>query len=176
VSILVRQRNGVGARRRRRGQALAETAIVIVLFVMMAAGAITFGYAVAVANMISHAARDGAQMAATWPSRNVCGGITNTTDLTNQVQRDMAAMIGAQAGSPYLIVNVIQTPTPNAATPCNRPQTPLIGVNVQGCVPYLMPVPILSSLNILRGFLGTNCNGQLGFLVNTTQTLLDEGV
>ena len=176
MSILLRRRDVDGARRRRRGQALVETGIVIVLFVMLAVGAVTFGYAMAVANMISHAARDGAQMAATWPTRGVCGGITTYTDLTDQVTRDMAAMLGAQAGSPYLAVNVIQTPTPNAATPCNRPQTPLIAVNVQGCVTYLMPVPILANLNILGGLLGVNCHGQLGFSVNTTQTLLDEGV
>jgi Flp pilus assembly protein TadG len=174
VSILVRQPDIEGARRRSRGQALVETAIVIVLFVTIAAGAVTFGYTMAVANMISHSARDGAQMAATWPNRGVCGGIQNYTDLTSQVYRDMAAILGAQANS--LAVNVIQTPTPNGATPCNRPQTPLIGVNVQGCVPYLMPVPILKNLNILSGFLGTICNGQLGFSVNTTMTLLDEGV
>jgi hypothetical protein len=174
VSILGRERDCDGARRRSRGQALAETGIVVVLFIVMAVGALTFGHAMAVANMISHAARDGAQMAATWPNRGVCGGITSTTDLTKQVQRDMAALIGAQADN--LAVNVIQTPTPAPSTPCSRPQTPLIGVNVTGCVPYLIPVPILARLNVLSGMLGMNCNGQLGFAVNTTQTLLDEGV
>ena len=48
--------------------------------------------------------------------------------------------------------------------------TPLISVNVTGCVPFIMTIPLVS------GLLGMDCGGQKGFAVNTTMTLLDEGV
>jgi hypothetical protein len=151
--------------RRRRGQALVETGIMIVGFLAIALGLVTFGHAMAVANMISHAARDGARIAATWPNRGPCGDLTpgGYTDLTDQVKRDIAAVIGDTSG---LNVVVTQTPTLPSAAPCDRAETQYISVNVNGCVPYLFPIIPLA--------LGTNCGGKPGFSVNTTQILIDE--
>ena len=47
-----------------RGQALAETGIAITLLLLLVMGVIEFGRAFMVANMITHAARDGARSAA----------------------------------------------------------------------------------------------------------------
>jgi Flp pilus assembly protein TadG len=47
-----------------RGQALIEMGIVVVLFVLLVLGVLEFGRAFMVANMITHAARDGARSAA----------------------------------------------------------------------------------------------------------------
>jgi hypothetical protein len=154
-------------RRSRRGQALVETGLIIVLFLAIALGLVKFGHAVAVANMISHATRDGAYMASTWSSRGTCGVITNTTDLVNQVRTDIAAVVGTGAANSFA-VTVGQSPAPAGATPCSRPPAPLVTVNVSGCVPYLFP--------ILPFAVGTNCGGVLGFSVNTTMVHLDEGV
>jgi Flp pilus assembly protein TadG len=52
-------------RRNQRGQGLVETGIILVLFMAIALGLLTFGHAFMVANMITHAARDGARLAAT---------------------------------------------------------------------------------------------------------------
>ena len=62
-----------------RGQALVETALTILLFLALALGVMTFGHAWMVANMITHAARDGASLAATWPTRDgTCGRLDST--------------------------------------------------------------------------------------------------
>jgi len=52
------------ARRRPRGQAMIELGIVVIVFAMLTMGAVQFGHAFMVLNMITHAARDGAHTAA----------------------------------------------------------------------------------------------------------------
>jgi len=51
-----------------RGQGLVEAALVMVLFMAIALGLVTFGHAFMAVNMITHAARDGARLPATWPT------------------------------------------------------------------------------------------------------------
>ena len=150
-----------------KGQALVETGIIIVGFFAIILGVMTFGHALAVANMISHATRDGAHIASTWSDRGTCGGLANTATLQTQVQQEIAAVVGQAAASSFA-VNVGQSPTPPNAAPCNRPATPLVTVNVTGCVPFLFPIIPLS--------LGANCSGSPGFSVNTTIVSIDEGV
>jgi hypothetical protein len=150
-----------------RGQALVETGLIIVGFLAIALGMVTFGHAIAVANMISHATRDGAYMASTWPTRGTCGAISGTTDLETQVKTDIAAVVGTGVANGFT-VTVGQSPTPPGASPCNRPPAPLVTVNVSGCVPYLFPIIPFS--------VGTNCGGLRGFSINTTMVHLDEGV
>jgi Flp pilus assembly protein TadG len=136
------------ARRGERGQALAETGIVIVLFVMLVMGTIEFGRAWMISNMITHAARDGARTAATWPTRT--GGAISSTDKTtiqNQVQTEMANVLGSPTG---LTATVSQT---NAGT------IPTVQVRVNGSLSYLFQL----------------LPGMSTFAIDRTVTFRDEG-
>src|SRR5439155_15756795 len=63
------------------GQGFVEFGIFVALFVVMTLGVVTVGHAFLVMNMITHAARDGARLAATWAPRASCHGLDyrNTT-------------------------------------------------------------------------------------------------
>ena len=128
------------ARRGERGQALAETGIVIVLFVLLGMGIIEFGRAFMITNMITHATRDGARIAATWPTRT--GGTISSTDKTtiqNQVQTELANVLGSPTG---LTATVSQT---------NVGAIPTVQVRVNGSVSYLFHLlPSMSSFAIDR--------------------------
>lgn len=154
-----------GAGRGCEGQALVEVGLSIVLFFTIVLGLVTFGHAFMVANMITHAARDGARLAATWPSRGNCGVLTNTTPITDRVKAEIAAI-----AADTFMITVSQAPTPAPDAPCgSAPLAPTVQVNVNGCVAYVFP--------LLPSFLGTRCpNGQLGFAVNRTVVFDDEGV
>jgi Flp pilus assembly protein TadG len=66
------------SRRRRSGQALIETALVIVPLVLLGIGIVQFGYSFMQLNMIANAARDGARQAAAFPQRDGCGCLRAT--------------------------------------------------------------------------------------------------
>ncbi len=53
-----------------RGQELAELAITLVLFLLLALSIVEFGRMLMIASMVTHAARDGARMAAVEPATN----------------------------------------------------------------------------------------------------------
>ena len=160
---------------KRGGQALVETAITLVLFFTISLGVITFGHAIMTWNMIRHAARDGAHVAATWPTRTAGGSLTNTAGIVTLVRQEIAAVSGET-----FAVNVSQDATKrcngngltcSSSSNCPSGQTCVlvstVQVNVQGCVPYLFP--------ILPRSLGTTCpSGQVGFPVNQTITFDDE--
>src|SRR5690242_17639237 len=61
-----------------RGQELVELGILVVLFILLVGGVMQFGHAFMVANMITHAARDGARLSASWAGRGACQQLTNT--------------------------------------------------------------------------------------------------
>src|SRR5207248_815861 len=61
-----------------RGQEFVEFGLFAALFVVIALGIITFGHAFLVVNMITHAARDGARLAATWTPRAACHGLDSS--------------------------------------------------------------------------------------------------
>ena len=151
-------------RRHQRGQGLIEAGIVIVLFMAIALGLLTFGHAFMAVNMITHAARDGARIAATWPLRAGCNQLNNlnTVPIQTQVQNEIATVVGGT-----FTVNITNDPPqPSATPPCATSSTPMVKVTVTGCVPYLFP--------ILPGNLGTNCNGQQGFSVSRVVEFHDE--
>ena len=148
-------------RRNERGQELAELGIAIVVFMLLVGGVMQFGHAFMVANMITHAARDGARLAASWQSRGLCGQITNDADIKAAVSKGVAT-VSAESFQ----VTVTQDPpvSAGAAPPCPAAgPTPTVTVNVNGCVPYLF--------NIL-GFSSAGCSG--GFKVNRDVTFADE--
>src|SRR2546426_5032563 len=152
-------------RESQRGQELVEFGIIIVLFITLALGVVTFGHAFMVANMITHAARDGARLAATWPTRGACQRIDNTN--TGAIQTTVKNEIATVTGSTFT-VDVAQNPVQPGGPPCTASTTPLVVVTVTGCVPYVFP--------ILPAALGVDCNGQKGFSVSRTVTFHDEGI
>ena len=163
-----------GARSRRgSGQALLEAGVVIVLFLTIALGLMTFGHAFMVANMITHAARDGARLAATWPDRGTCGALPNTASSPSAGPRGIVQKVKDEietvSGESFQ-VTVSQDPAPSTdGSNCGTPATPTVRVNVQGCVGYVFP--------ILPRSLGTTCDGgHLGFNVNRTVSFYDEGL
>jgi Flp pilus assembly protein TadG len=143
-----------------RGQELVELGRVILLLILLWGGIMQFGHAFMVANMITHGARDGARLAASWQSRGPCGQITNTDELEAVVSSRIAT-VSPQTFS----VTVSQAPAFTAANPpCGAAgTTPSVIVNVQGCVPYIF--------NML-GLGSAGCPG--GFAVNRSVTFDDE--
>ncbi len=149
-------------RRNQRGQEIVELGITIVLFITLALGVLMFGHAFMVLNMVTHAARDGARLAASWASRDGCQAITNKQPIIDAVNSRIAT-VTAQT----FMVTVDQQPGPITTTspPCSPAPglTPTVTVNVNGCVPYLFNILGLSS---------GGCTG--GFNVNRTVQFADE--
>jgi len=147
-------------RRSQRGQELVELGITTVLFMIVALGVLMFGHAFMVVNMVTHAARDGARLAASWADRGACQQINNDTQIKQAVNDRIATVTAAR-----FTVNVGQNPpVTSSSPPCANPgSTPTVTVNVNGCVPYLF--------NIL-GFSSAGCSG--GFKVNRNVTFDDE--
>ena len=149
-------------RANQRGQELVELGITIVLLMTVALGVLQFGYAWMVLNMATHAARDGARLAASWVSRDGCAKITNDQPIKDAVNARIAT-VSVQT----FTVTVAQNPGPitTSAPPCSPAPgtTPTVTVNVNGCVPYLFNILGLSS---------GGCTG--GFKVNRTVSFADE--
>ena len=158
-------RTTVRSRHAQKGQDLVEFGIIIVPFVALALGVVTFGHAFMVANMITHAARDGARLAATWPTRGACQRLDNSN--TAAIQTTVRNEISTVTGGTFT-VNVTQNPVQPTTPPCTTSTTPLVVVTVSGCVPYVFP--------ILPAALGVDCNGRKGFNVNRSVTFHDEAI
>jgi hypothetical protein len=155
-----------------------ELGIIIVLLLALTMGVVQFGHAFMVANMVTHAARDGARIGASWAARdtNTCGRLPSTvTGPTGPIATTVLNEIATVASTAGFTVNVCQgndgtqACPPGLAVPappnCGNPATPVVIVNVQGCVPYLM--------NIFA--LGTPCGGGArGFTVNRSVWFRDE--
>jgi Flp pilus assembly protein TadG len=127
------------ARREERGQALAEMGIIIVLFVMLVMGTIEFGRAWLICNMITHATRDGARVAATWPTRT--GGTISSADKTtiqNQVQTQLTNTLGPTGLTATVSQTVVGT-------------VPTVQLQVNGSISYLFRLlPGMSSFTVSR--------------------------
>ena len=148
-----------------RGQALIELGIIVVLFMTIALGLITFAHGFMVVNVVTHAARDGARLAATWRNRGACGSLSNTGAIVQAVNNEIA-----QATSVTLRVRVFQNPQPSTTAPCPAPpQTANVQVRIDGCVPYAFP--------ILPVNFGQPCSGgQLGWSIDRSAYFADEGL
>ncbi len=114
-----------------RGQALAETGIVIVLLLLLVMGVIEFGRAFMVSNMIVHAARDGARTAAVVSSSDRdSDGIINTSkknSIIGTVRDSIAAAVGTSTAA-GLIIAVNQTTGPPAT----------VQLEVNGDIPFIL--------------------------------------
>lgn len=137
-----------------RGQALAETGIAITLLLLLVMGVIEFGRAFMVANMITHAARDGARSAAVVAAteRDSSGTISSDAKSTiiTQVRTAIAGVVGASAAS---ALSITVTQAGSSASP-----PPLVTVTVSGQVPMII-----------------NWGGRTGFAVNRAVAFRDEG-
>jgi len=146
-----------------RGQALVEMALVVVMLVLLMMGAVEFGRAFMVANMITNAARDGARAAALVPpSARPTAGIISNGDknvICGQMAADIANVLGAgycgttcdpSCGS-ALCMDIVQ-PAVGVGDP------PLVRATVTGNVPYIF-----------------NLVGTGVFAVNRSVTFRDEG-
>jgi len=117
--------------RGRRGQALVELAIIIVLLVFLVMGIIEFGRAWMIGNMITQAARHGARAAAVLPlsKRNATTHvITDSSAIVTQVKSQIQ---NVYAGT----VDVAVNPQADAGG------IPLVSVTVTGTVPFLFSLP-----------------------------------
>jgi len=152
-------------RQAQSGQALIESGIVATLLIVLALGVLNFGYSILAANVIAHAARNGARMAATWPYRLGCKQLdaTQLAPIQNQVKAEVASIVGGT-----FTVTVTQSPPVTVTNPpCATPTTPQVVVNVQGCVPFVFPLP---------SFMGSACGGGRGISVNRSATFADQAI
>ena len=88
--------------RRRRGQALAETGVVIIILVLVTALIVEFGRDFMLVNMITHTARDAARFAATLPDRDAATGCLTSagcTQVRNYVDNILGTVISTNGGS-----------------------------------------------------------------------------
>ena len=140
------------SRRRRSGQALIETALVVVPLVLLGIGIVQFGYSFMQLNMIANAARDGARQAAAFPQRDGCGCIRSSdkTLITDPSTGTVLSQLRNVMDTTGFVVNVEQVTVPTATTlcaggcPCTSvPCTPILSnvptvrVTVTGTVTYL---------------------------------------
>ena len=132
-------------RRKTRGQALIEMGFVIVLLVTLVMGLMEFGRAWMIANMITHAARDGARAAATFANRNANCTIANTSAISNRVMDQIATVMDTATISSVDVTQSVQG------------GIPVVEVQVNGSVPYMF------------NLVGTS------FDVSRTVTFRDEG-
>ena len=136
-------------------------ALVVVMLVLLMMGAVEFGRAFMVANMITNAARDGARAAALVPpSARPTAGIISNGDknvICGQMAADIANVLGAgycgttcdpSCGS-ALCMDIVQS--------AGGVDPPLVQATVTGNVPYIF------------NFVGT------GFDVNRSVSFRDEG-
>jgi hypothetical protein len=93
-------RTGGSQSRRQRGQALAETGIVILMLVTLGMGIVEFGRMLLVVHMITNATRDAARAAATMGGVNRC----ETGDLASEGKSAICAMVQDQVADVGLTV------------------------------------------------------------------------
>lgn len=108
-----------------RGQALTEMAFVIVLFVTLVMGIMEFGRAWMIANMITHAVRDGARSAATYADRDPDCAIQDTSSIESGVMAQIAAVMDTATISGVTVSQSVQA------------GIPVVQVQITGTVPYI---------------------------------------
>ena len=141
---------------RQQGQELVEFGLFAALFVVIALGIVTFGHAFLVVNMITHAARDGARLAATWTPRAACHGLDDSNTgagSTGAIQTVVKNKITTVTDA-TMAVQVSQIPSQVGKTEGSCAPTgsdpPTVRVTVTGCVPYLFPIISSGCFNVSR--------------------------
>jgi len=109
-----------------RGQALAETAIGLMIIIFLVMGVVEFGRAFLIANAVTNAARVGARAAAIDVNRDNQGFLTSTTHIVTAVRSELSSTVGASLANSLSIVVSQPTTSVNLAR-----------VTVSGQVPYM---------------------------------------
>src|SRR5262245_36867410 len=121
-----------------RGQALAEMAFVVVLLVMLSLGIIDFGRMLMVQNVITHAVRDGARIAALTKDTD-WGGFTMSgaarTTVVNRIRDQLSTVMSS--GDATTIANTANITRTNTGATVGE----IASVNVTGSVPFLFSFP-----------------------------------
>lgn len=112
--------------RREGGQALAETAIGLVIVIMLLMGIIEFGRAFMISNAVANAARVGARAAAIEMDRDASGFISSHTQIVNAVRTELQQTVGPSLANSLSVV--VSQPTAGV---------PLARVTITGQVPYI---------------------------------------
>jgi Flp pilus assembly protein TadG len=160
-----------GPLRNQRGQGLVEMGLVVTVFVLLSMGIIEFGRAFMVANMVTHAARDGARAASmiglTQRDQDGCFNVDPAATIGPQVIAEIGHGLDAETAGTFT-VQVFQglaSDSPesgcsgnNCATPLNAGDIPVVRLCLTGSVPYMF-----------------NLVGSTGFPVSRIVTFRDEG-
>jgi len=128
----------LGTAARQRGQAMAEMGMVVLLFVVLTLGIMDFGRMLMVLNVITHAARDGARMAAltrdsSW-SGTTLGGAAATT-IRNRMRDQISTVLAL--GDATTLANSATITRTNTGAPVGEEAS----VRVQGSVPFMFSFP-----------------------------------
>jgi len=157
MRIASKSKDGIGWWRavgNQRGQALAETGIVIVLLLLLVMGVVEFGRAFMVSNMITHAARDGARTAAVVGvnDRDSSGFITSgkKSSIVTTVRDAVAAVVGSSTASGLSIA--VNQSGGGGGPPA------VVTVSISGNIPFIL-----------------HWAGFQNFTINRSVTFRDEG-
>lgn len=115
---------------RRRGQALIETAFVIVILVFFTLAIVEFGRAFMIANMVTHTARNAARFAATLTGDTYRDSVTGcfTPAAQTRVQAHVDALIGTVMGNNGQLDPVV------VAQELDVSGSPLVRVSITGSI------------------------------------------
>jgi Flp pilus assembly protein TadG len=113
------------------GQALAEMGIVVLLLVTMLMGIIEFGRMLMLTNMVVHAVRDGARIAAVTPGTTFPDAEQHVKDLLNGLGVQNLAVSSSEKTDPGTGIDTVT-------------------VTVTGTIPYIFGFFGASDLNINR--------------------------
>ena len=119
----------------RRGQAIAEMGMVVLLFVVLTLGIMDFGRMLMVLNVITHAARDGARIAALTKNDRWAGGALSGADLAavqTRVRAQIATVMPQSQADAFTV-----TPSKFSAGAAGDEAS----VRVQGSVPFIFSFP-----------------------------------
>ena len=122
------------------GQALVETAIVLVMLVVLTLAIMEFGRAWMVLNVITHAASDGARAASLAPPalRGAGGVIVDTTPIEDLVNSEIGTVLDTSA---ITSIDVVQSDVGGV---------PVVSVTVNGSVPYLFTTVFADNFAVAR--------------------------
>jgi Flp pilus assembly protein TadG len=126
--------------RHERGQALVETAIVLVMLVVLTLAIMEFGRAWMVLNVITHAASDGARAASLAPPalRGAGGVIVDATPIQDLVTSQIATVLDTSA---ITSIDVVQSDVGGV---------PVVSVTVNGSVPFLFTTVFADNFAVAR--------------------------
>jgi Flp pilus assembly protein TadG len=146
----INQRRRVGIRRRARGAAAVEAALVLPFLMMFLLGVMEYGRYVMMLHVLQNAAREGARYAIAHTEPVVVSGVTygnGTSDVTNVVNNFLA---GQKLSSQTVQVYLSDTSGNDIGTWTNAQAGDLICVRISGNFNFIVPslLRVSSSLSV----------------------------